>query len=93
MRAIGLVAIILLLVFILPVCADDAADTITFTTSEEWLVANGADSCQATVQVNNGLDPVPGLEVEFSSDTEYGTFDPAKNHNRCIWELRCPRSR
>ena len=50
--------------------------TISFTTSKEWLVANGADSCQATVQVKNSTVGVPGLKIEFSVlDTDYGSFD------------------
>ena len=79
MRIIWMVAIVLLLVFVVPVYADGAEPgglTITFTTNVEWLVADGTDSCLATVQVNNGLEPLQNLEVVFSVvDTEYGTFD------------------
>jgi len=75
MRAFGLVAIILLLVFVLPVCAEEEVKG-DLTTSKEWLVANGADSCQAILEVKNGAVGVQGLKIEFSLlDTDYGSFD------------------
>lgn len=81
MRTIFLVAIILIVVFIAPVYADSLVpDTIRFyntISNDGWLVANGKDSCLAVVQVNNGTDPIQGLEVNFSvRDPNFGTFYP-----------------
>ncbi len=71
MRTIGLVAIILIAVFITPVYAD-----VTFSTTREWLVADGTDSCLAIVKVTDGPNPVPDIEVLFAVvETELGTFN------------------
>lgn len=53
-------------------------DTIEFNTTEEWLVANGADSSMAVVKVYNKTYPIPNLEVLYTVlETELGTIDPA----------------
>jgi hypothetical protein len=52
-------------------------DTITLTTTKEWLVANGQDSCYAILEVRNGSYPIPNLDIDFSIlEQGMGSFSP-----------------
>ena len=54
-------------------------NTVTFTSSKEWMVANGADSAILSLTArNNTIGPVPKLSVGFSvNDTGLASITPS----------------
>lgn len=58
---------------------DPIPDNITFSSTEDWLIANGADFCFARVTTYNQSYPIPNLEVSFQVlEPEMGAFQPTK---------------
>jgi len=56
---------------------DPIPDNITFSSTKDWLIANGTDFCFAQVTTYNQSYPIPNLEVSFNVlETEMGTFQP-----------------
>jgi len=54
---------------------DPVPDNITFNTTKDWLVANGADNTFASVITYNKTYPIPNLEVDFHVlESEMGSF-------------------
>jgi hypothetical protein len=78
MRAKAGVLIIICLVFLVGIVSGHLPDTSTNTTSNPWVVANGADQTTITVMVSNlSLGSMQGANVTFTIDTPtYGTLSP-----------------
>lgn len=54
---------------------DPVPDNITFSTTKDWLVANGANNTFARVITYNKTYPIPNLEVDFHVlESEMGSF-------------------
>lgn len=56
-------------------------DTVTVTTSKDWVVANNADQSTITITVSNTTPGyngrVPGVTVNLAVNSSYGTLSPA----------------